>query len=92
MSSQKTRRESAQLTHVLYIIVLMLPRGTSSDRVTICFFEGVLICMSVIISLESLRSPPQITTFIKEQEHMATGLTRGPDPEAGLTKLLCQHE
>ena len=36
------------------------------------------------VGLEGLRSPPQITTFIKQQQQVALRLTTGPDPEAGL--------
>ena len=51
------------------------------------------LCVELqIISLEHVRSPPQITTFIKQQEQIATGLTRGPHTEAGLTSFCASME
>lgn len=46
----------------------------------------------VTCSRETLRTPPQITIFIKHEQYIAVGLTSGPHPEAGLTNFCAGME
>ena len=39
------------------------------------------------LNVEALRTPPQITTFIKQQKQTALDLTRGRHSEKGLTSF-----